>query len=139
VEVSRRYGHPLSLLFLDIDDFKIINDTLGHPQGDVVLMALAAFLERSARQADVVCRYGGEEFVVILPQTSLEPAGVLAERLRRGISQKPIPLSSGPQKVTVSIGMAQLGPTMDAEALVRAADNALYQAKQAGKNRVCFA
>ena len=139
VEVSRRYGHPLSLLFLDIDDFKIINDTLCHPQGDVVLMALAAFLERSARQADVVCRYGGEEFVVILPQTSLEPAGVLAERLRRGISQKPIPLSSGPQKVTVSIGMAQLGPTMDAEALVRAADNALYQAKQAGKNRVCFA
>jgi diguanylate cyclase (GGDEF)-like protein len=139
VEVSRRYGHPLSLFFLDIDDFKIINDTLGHTQGDVVLKALAAFLERSARHADVVCRYGGEEFVVILPQTSLDQAGVLAERLRRGISQNPISLSTRHQKITVSIGMAQLAPGMDGEALVKAADTALYQAKQAGKNRVCFA
>jgi two-component system cell cycle response regulator len=86
-----------------------------------------------------VCRYGGEEFVVILPQTSLNQAGVLAERLRRGISQNPISLSTRHQKITVSIGMAQLAPGMDGEALVKAADTALYQAKQAGKNRVCFA
>jgi len=139
VEVSRRYGRPLSLLFLDIDDFKAINDTLGHPQGDVVLKSLAAYLERSARHADVVCRYGGEEFVVLLPQTSLEQAGVLAERLRLGISQNPIDLAKSKQRITVSIGMAQLGPQMDGEALVKAADNALYRAKQAGKNRVCTA
>jgi len=137
IEVSRRYGHPLSLLFLDIDDFKTINDTLGHPQGDEVLKTLAAYLQSSARHADVVCRYGGEEFVVILPQTSLEQAGALAERLCRGIAQTHIPLANRSLKVTVSIGMARLAPGMDGEALIKAADTALYRAKQAGKNRVC--
>lgn len=137
IEVSRRYSHPLSLLFLDIDDFKTINDTLGHPQGDEVLKTLAAYLQNSARHADVVYRYGGEEFVVILPQTSLEQAGEVAERLRRGISHTPIPLPTVKQKITVSIGMAQLAPEMDGEALVKAADTALYQAKQGGKNQVC--
>ncbi len=139
IEVSHRYGHPLSLLFLDIDDFKTINDTLGHPQGDVVLKTLAVYLQSSARHADVVCRYGGEEFVVILPQTSLEQAGVLAERLCRGIAQTPILPAHRTCKITVSIGMAQLTPGMDGEALVKAADTALYRAKQAGKNRVCGA
>jgi diguanylate cyclase (GGDEF)-like protein len=129
VELARRYGRPLSLLFLDIDDFKNINDTLGHPQGDLVLKKLAAYLEGSVRQADLVCRYGGEEFVVVLSQTSPEQGRVLAERLRSGIA--------GELKITVSIGLAGLEPGMDAENLVKVADAALYRAKQSGKNRVC--
>lgn len=137
IEVSRRYGNSLSLLFLDIDDFKTINDTLGHTQGDVVLKTLAAYLQSSARHADVVFRYGGEEFVVILPQTSLEQAGVLAQRFCRGIAQTPILPAHRTCKVTVSIGLAQLAGGMDGEALVKAADTALYRAKESGKNRVC--
>jgi diguanylate cyclase (GGDEF)-like protein len=139
IRMSRRYGTPLSLLFMDIDDFKVINDTLGHPQGDVVLKTLAAYLESVVRQADIICRYGGEEFVALLPQTPSNQALALAERLRQGVSQLVVYLS--PEKVafTVSIGVAGLKPGMNGESLVKASDNALYQAKQRGKNRVCQA
>lgn len=136
VGVSRRYDRPLSLLFLDIDNFKIVNDTLGHPQGDLVLKTLAAYLESSVRQADLVCRYGGEEFVVILTQTPAEQAVTLAERLRHGIASTPFPLAEKDLLITVSVGVAGLEPEMTAEDLVQAADTAVYQAKQAGKNRV---
>ena len=137
VEVSRRYGRPLSLLFLDIDNFKSVNDTYGHPDGDVVLKALADFLQGHVRQADVLCRYGGEEFVALLPQTSWNQAHLLAERLREGIAATPIALSRGEIFITVSIGLSCLTPQLSGEDLVKAADDALYQAKQTGKNRVC--
>jgi diguanylate cyclase (GGDEF)-like protein len=137
VEVSRRYGWPLSLLFLDIDNFKKINDTWGHPEGDLVLKALADFLHTHVRQADVLCRYGGEEFVVLLPQTSWNQAHRLAERLREAIAATPISLSHGEICITLSIGVSCLTPHLSGEDLVKAADKALYQAKQAGKNRVC--
>lgn len=137
IRLSQRYGNPLSLLFLDIDDFKAINDTLGHPLGDTVLKTLAAYLEGALRQADVICRYGGEEFVVLLPQTPQNQALALAERLHQGISQLAVALPQGKLHFTVSIGVAGLQPGMNSEGLVRAADRALYQAKQAGKNRVC--
>ncbi len=137
VEVSRRYGWPLSLLFLDIDNFKGINDTWGHPEGDLVLKALANFLQTHVRQADVLCRYGGEEFVALLPQTSWAQAHHLAERLREGIADSPIPLSGGDIHITVSIGGATRTASMEGEDLVKAADAALYRAKQSGKNRVC--
>jgi two-component system cell cycle response regulator len=136
-EVSRRYGWPLSLLFLDIDNFKIINDTWGHPEGDLVLKALANFLQTHVRQADVLCRYGGEEFVALLPQTSWDQAHHMAERLREGIAHTPISLSSGDIHITVSIGGATRTASMDGHDLVKAADAALYKAKQSGKNRVC--
>jgi diguanylate cyclase (GGDEF)-like protein len=139
VELSRRYGRPLAMLFLDLDDFKVINDTLGHPAGDLVLKTVAAYLEGAVRQADVVCRYGGEEFVVLLPYTSLEQGLLLAERLRLGVSQMAVPLPDGEIKCSVSIGVAGLDPGMDGEALVQAADAALYRAKETGKNRVCGA
>jgi diguanylate cyclase (GGDEF)-like protein len=136
VELSRRYARPLSLLFLDIDNFKIINDTWGHPEGDLVLKALADFLQSRVRLADVLCRYGGEEFVALLPQTSWNQAHHLAERLREGISASPIRLSHGEIHITVSIGVSCLTPRLSGEDLVKAADAALYKAKQAGKNRV---
>jgi diguanylate cyclase (GGDEF)-like protein len=136
VELSRRYGHPLSLLFLDLDDFKKINDSLGHPQGDLVLKAVAAYLQGSVRQADLVCRYGGEEFVIILAQTPGEQALVMAERLRSQIAATPISLPEQDLLITVSVGVAGLEPGMGGEALVQAADDALYRAKTGGKNRV---
>lgn len=139
VEQSRRYHQPLSLLFLDLDNFKAINDTLGHQQGDVVLQALAVCLEGAVRQADVVCRYGGEEFVVLCPQTNSEQARVLAERLRQRISEVQAPSPDKNLHLTVSIGVAGLAPGMDGAALLGAADAALYRAKQNGKNRVCVA
>jgi two-component system cell cycle response regulator len=137
VEMSRRYGWPLSLLFLDIDNFKNVNDTWGHPEGDLVLKALADFLQSHVRLADVLCRYGGEEFVVLLPQTSWNQAYRLAERLREGIAATPILLGHGEIHITVSIGLSCLTPELSGEDLVKAADASLYQAKQSGKNRVC--
>jgi diguanylate cyclase (GGDEF)-like protein len=136
VELSRRYAWPLSLLFLDIDNFKSINDTWGHPEGDLVLKALAAFLQTHVRLADALCRYGGEEFVALLPQTSWNQAHRLAERLREGIAATPIHLCHGEVHITVSIGLSCLTPQFSGEDLLKAADAALYKAKQAGKNRV---
>jgi len=139
VELSRRYRRSLSLLFLDIDDFKNVNDTLGHPVGDLVLKALADYLRVAVRQADLPCRYGGEEFVVLLSETPTDQALASAERLREGISQIIVDLPEKKLGFTVSIGVAGLGPEMDGDTLVKAADAALYLAKQAGKNRVCGA
>lgn len=136
VEKSRRYKTPLSLLFLDIDGFKRINDTLGHLKGDKIMRQVGAVLKQGIRQADLLCRYGGDEFVMLLSQTPPDQAMVLAERLRQRIAQSPInPLERG-LKVTVSIGVAGLEPEMSAEALIKAADESHYRAKQAGKNRV---
>ena len=137
LEVSRRYGWPLSLLFLDIDNFKIINDTRGHPEGDLVLKTLAGLLQSRVRHADMICRYGGEEFVVLVPQSSKPQAFHLAERLREQIAASPIALSQGEIHITVSIGVATLEPDMSGEDLVKTADDAMYHAKQSGKNRVC--
>jgi len=136
VELSRRYGEPLSLLFLDLDDFKRVNDTYGHLQGDLVLKTVAAFLRQAVRQADLACRYGGEEYAVILPQTPAAPAMGLGERLRAGIAATPIPCGGGEMFMTVSVGVGSFSPQMDGAALVAQADQALYQAKQVGKNRV---
>lgn len=131
------YETPLSLLFLDLDSFKVINDTLGHSQGDAALKTLADYLQGALRHADVICRYGGEEFVVLLSKTPLDQAMLLAERLRRKISEIVIPLPERDLRLTVSIGVARLSPGMDGEALVNAADAAMYRAKQAEKNLVC--
>jgi diguanylate cyclase (GGDEF)-like protein len=136
VELSRRYDWPLSLLFLDLDNFKVINDTFGHPEGDVVLRTVAHFLKTHLRQADILCRYGGEEFVALLPQTPLVRARFLAERLRLGLAQTPISLSVREIYLTVSIGLAELTKGMAGDDLVKAADAALLRAKQSGKNCV---
>ncbi|MBI4184049.1 MAG: diguanylate cyclase [Proteobacteria bacterium] len=134
----RRYGRPLSLAMLDLDHFKKVNDTYGHPVGDEVLAAVAARLTAGMRGNDIAARYGGEEFIVLLPETTAEAALTVAERLRRRLAETPVATAAGRAlPVTVSIGVAAFpGVGEGAEALIAAADRALYAAKEAGRNRV---
>lgn len=137
-ERARRYHRSLSLLMLDVDHFKHVNDTHGHQAGDEVLRALAACLREQIRPVDHAARYGGEEFVVILPETSNEGALDLAERLRMAVAGTVVPVAEGRTiAVTISIGVATFPADAGSEAaLIAAADAALYAAKQGGKNRV---
>ena len=134
----KRYDYPLSFMMIDIDDFKLYNDRNGHQAGDRALEITAQCLRSALRKVDVASRYGGEEFSILLPQTNLQEAGVIADRVRRKINDtafehgKSQPLGA----VTVSIGLSAFSPALDsAEAIVRAADRALYHAKGHGKNR----
>ena len=139
VERARRFNQEMGLIMLDIDDFKRVNDTYGHMQGDMVLREVARVLRQSAREIDEPARYGGEEMAVALPQTDLEGAYRFAERVRRRIEDLELPVldGDGRLKVTASFGAASLAtaPEADKDALVAAADAALYRAKRAGKNR----
>ena len=143
-EVARaeRFSHHVSLLMLDLDDFKRVNDTYGHLQGDAVLRAVGRVLILEARAVDHLARYGGEEFVVAMPETDVDGASELAERIRLRIAVEPVPSIGGEGEigVTVSVGAATMaGGATDASGLVAAADEALYAAKEAGKNQVVVA
>jgi two-component system cell cycle response regulator len=129
---------PLAVLILDIDYFKSINDTHGHDAGDAVLQDFAIRIRKSIRGIDLACRYGGEEFVVVMPETDMAVATMVAERLRRRIASEPFPIQKGARmlEVTISIGIAALGPGDDAAAVIKRADQALYRAKRDGRNRV---
>lgn len=135
----QRYRHSLSLLLFDLDRFKSINDTLGHQAGDMVLKDIGVILEESCRETDFAARFGGEEFVVILPQTNEDQAWVLAERLRRKIEHKSFQYADKQFQVTCSIGVATLTPgaLSRKDELIRRADEALYLAKANGRNMVC--
>ena len=141
VAQSVRYSHPVSLMMLDLDHFKRLNDRWLHPTGDKVLVALAQLLKRATREVDTCARYGGEEFAIILPHTPLDEACRLAERLRARIETElrvDAPDGSGEKiQTSASFGVACCpADATDAESLITAADTALYQAKQAGRNRV---
>jgi diguanylate cyclase (GGDEF)-like protein len=139
IERARRFGRTLSLLMLDADDFKLFNDTHGHVAGDAALAELAAVMQKAVRDIDVVCRYGGEEFAVLLPETDADGAFVAAEKMREAIASHDFPDSDGDpnQRITVSIGFSTFpSPAADREALLRQADDALYAAKRGGRNRV---
>jgi two-component system cell cycle response regulator len=139
VEQAAGRGKPLSILILDIDFFKPINDTYGHDAGDDVLREFAMRVRKAIRGIDLACRYGGEEFVVVMPDTDMAVASMVAERLRRRIAGEPFPLAQADQaiEVTISIGIAVLNGAQDsAPALLRRADQALYRAKRDGRNRV---
>jgi diguanylate cyclase (GGDEF)-like protein/PAS domain S-box-containing protein len=134
---TRRFGRPFASMMLDIDRFKRVNDTYGHPVGDQVLQALAKHCQSSVREIDLVARYGGEEFVILLPETDLEAAKQIAERLRRTIANLLIPTDRGELGVTVSVGVAMYDEnTLDLETLIARADQAMYVAKHRGRNRI---
>ncbi len=139
VEQSSRYGHPLSIMILDLDHFKVINDSHGHSVGDRVLKAIADTIRNSSRNADMTFRYGGEEFVVVLNKTDAGGAKVGAERIRRIIEQLTIEVGDLCIPVTASIGVASLGHGEPQEELLRRADSALYSAKRNGRNQVMVA
>ncbi len=136
---SRRYGFALSAIFLDIDLFKNINDSHGHPIGDMVLAGVARIISGGLRDTDVAARYGGEEFIVLTPHTTLQGATEVAQRLIDAIRGHAftLPGAGGRVNITCSAGVAtRSGDELDAKALLDAADRHLYQAKQQGRNRV---
>jgi two-component system cell cycle response regulator len=132
-------GNETALMLFDIDHFKQVNDRFGHPAGDEVLRELAGRAMRQVRSVDLVGRLGGEEFVVVMPETSLSGAVVVAERLRVAVADEPFILqdNGGKLPITVSVGIAVTGKETDTlESLLKRADEALYAAKNAGRNRV---
>ena len=132
---------PLSLLVLDIDFFKKINDTYGHDAGDEILRALAGRIRRAVRSVDLVCRLGGEEFVIVMPETALDVAGKVAERVRRAVEAEPFNVKDGQMAVpvTVSIGIADRGSDANPDFIYKSADKALYESKATGRNKVTLA
>lgn len=136
---SERHRLPLSLLFLDIDRFKTVNDSYGHPVGDFVLQELAVLMAKSLRSDDILARYGGEEFVVVCRGLDLPSAELLAERIRRAVEEHRFETAGKAIPVTVSIGVARCpDPRLhDASELVVAADECMYLAKRSGRNRIC--
>ncbi len=140
MERVRRYNAPLAMLLLDLDHFKLVNDTYGHLAGDDVLFGVATQLQRAVRSVDLVARYGGEEFVIILPETGKQGAVAFAERIRDKVAAHRYVIAGGQEiHVTASIGVATYpSPGLDSvEDLFRAADAALYRAKGSGRNLVC--
>ncbi len=136
IAAARRYGKKLSLLFTDIDHFKAVNDTYGHPAGDVVLRGVAQILHREARTTDVAARYGGEEFALVMPETDLAGALKTAERIREKVGQAVFRAEQGEIKITLSIGVATFPDDARSKAdLVEAADGGLYHAKRHGRNQ----
>jgi len=139
IEIKRaeRYKRNLSILMIDIDNFKDLNDEFGHTEGDRILRLLVEVIQKNLRQTDVLCRYGGEEFVVLLPETNIASARIVAEKLRKTVEKRLAIEQMGVKKpVTISIGVANFpSDAYSAETLIQTADRRLYQAKRAGKNR----
>ncbi len=139
VEQAAARGKPLTALVLDIDYFKSVNDTYGHDAGDDVLREFATRIKKSIRGIDLACRLGGEEFVIVMPETDMAVATIVAERLRRRIASEPFAIAQGTKRieVTISIGLATLDTVDDnAATILKRADQALYRAKRDGRNRV---
>lgn len=137
LERFRRYGDPLSVILFDVDRFKVFNDTFGHPAGDHVLKEIVSTARSTFRETDGLVRYGGEEFLMLLPKTPLEGATEAAERLRSAVERSAYRWHDRELKVTISLGVATLDiKTCSEEALLQRADDLLYQAKTGGRNRV---
>jgi two-component system cell cycle response regulator len=139
VEQAASRGKPIAVMILDIDYFKSVNDTHGHDAGDDVLREFSLRIRKAIRNIDLACRYGGEEFVIVMPETDMAVASVVAERIRRRIAAEAFPIQQGAKnlEVTISIGIAAIGqPGDNAAAILKRADTALYRAKRDGRNRV---
>jgi diguanylate cyclase (GGDEF)-like protein len=135
---SRRYQHPLSLMLFDIDHFKEYNDSYGHLEGDKVLVRIGQTVKSLLRTMDTAYRYGGEEFTVILPETSGEEAMIVGERIRNHVALEKFIQDSNIITVTISVGIAQFDYRENAPEFVRRADQAMYKSKEQGRNRVSF-
>ncbi|MFH0810521.1 MAG: GGDEF domain-containing protein [Pseudomonadota bacterium] len=139
MERVRRTGAPCGLIMLDLDHFKLVNDNYGHEAGNTVLQEAAAVIKAGTRAMDIVCRYGGEEFAIILPSTTLEEGERIVERIRRALKRRKILYRETPIRVTISAGAAclrYLDPLTQVQ-FIELADAALYQAKHAGRDQVC--
>lgn len=137
LSAARRHEFPLSMIMIDLDHFKVVNDTCGHSEGDKVLQLFADLLRDMTRTEDVAARWGGEEFIVILPHTLREAAAALAERIRAAFERHPT--SDTPIVLSASFSVVQLRGEEDADTLIKRADDALYRAKNEGRNRVIVA
>ncbi len=128
----------LAIIMLDVDHFKHVNDVYGHQAGDEVLSAVGSRIKKSLRQGDVAGRYGGEEFVVLVVGSSLDQCLTISERIRQAVAQQPFPIQQTTIQVTVSLGLACLNPkqVVSLDVMINCADQALYRAKQQGRNRV---
>jgi diguanylate cyclase (GGDEF)-like protein len=136
---SLRYASDMSVILLDVDHFKSINDRFGHPRGDETLCMVARLCQEETRECDLVGRYGGEEFIILLPETGTEGAQITAERLCRRIEAEQIEAEPEDIHITVSVGVASLGGRITAlEILLNQADQAMYRAKEAGRNRIAY-
>ncbi|MBN8531763.1 MAG: PleD family two-component system response regulator [Alphaproteobacteria bacterium] len=139
VNAARQSGKPLSILIMDMDHFKHVNDTYGHDCGDAVLVTLAGIIQKCIRSSDLAARFGGEEFVVVMPETAYPDSSVVAERIRAAVEQTPFVINhpESPIRKTISIGLSLFGHQIDtSETLLKRADEALYAAKHGGRNRV---
>jgi len=137
---AKRYGRHCSIVLVDVDHFKSVNDTHGHPAGDRVLQGVARILKQQARDTDIVARYGGEEFAILMPETDARGARVIAERIRECVGSSPFSTEVGTLKVTVSLGLATCpADGTEKKQLIDLADQALYQAKRQGRNRSLMA
>ncbi len=135
---ARRYGKPLALLMMDFDDLKLINDTFGHQAGDQAIQIVANQCRSQLRQADIAARYAGDEFIIILPETTLEGAVNVAQRIKAGITDGNQKIQEQDIPLAISIGVGALDPAcFSLEILINRADQALYNSKQAGKNQIC--
>lgn len=141
LERTKRTGQPTALIILDLDYFKSVNDRHGHVVGDQALKHVADIIQQSIRKLDISCRYGGEEFAIILPSTSHRPAIQVAERIRENVERSVLALGNDELRFTVSIGLESYGPdyTGTVTQFVERADKLLYEAKIAGRNRVVYA
>ncbi|MEY8264516.1 MAG: GGDEF domain-containing protein [Bermanella sp.] len=137
MELARRHSYDLSLLMLDLDHFKAINDGFGHLVGDEVLKSVVEKIKECIRQTDICFRYGGEEFVVLLNNANIADARLISERIRMSIEAYCLQTDNGPLQATISCGLAILHADDDAHALMDKADKALYKAKRTGRNKVC--
>jgi diguanylate cyclase (GGDEF)-like protein len=141
-EVGRalRYRRPLSLLMIDIDHFKRVNDNFGHDAGDKVLQNFAVIGRDQIRDVDIFGRLGGEEFAILLPDTGFSSAGEVAERLRQAVEEASVRVNDNIAKVTISIGVSTVSASIqNLDILMSSADKALYKAKWEGRNKVCYA
>ncbi|MEP6572971.1 MAG: GGDEF domain-containing protein [Gemmatimonadota bacterium] len=136
---ARRYGHPLAMAMIDVDHFKLFNDTYGHAAGDEALRIVASTIQKAVRDSDLVVRYGGEEFVAVFPGMNADGAVERMEAIRRAVSETPVPLLRTQQlaTLTISAGVSTYGvDSLEVDELLDAADNRLFEAKEAGRNRV---